>query len=187
MDTQLETIEGRITSMLPQLQSECAILHRMVYKNKNQHRRSSYFQRLLKVYCYTLCILVFTYSVLNVKLLDNSMNFFFLCTKFKIVCICLESCMVCVLCLRINAFNVCLCCFALSVLYCDVQVWRDLRLLQSANLEELVTSCFLVIKGDRPKQKVHLLERQALILFLTVFLLDVFAIHVQRMQEILKL
>ncbi|TKY46906.1 hypothetical protein E2542_SST28955 [Spatholobus suberectus] len=55
----------------------------MVYKNKNQHRCSSYFQHLLKVR-------------------------------------------------------------------------RDLRLLQFANLEELVTSCFLVIKG--PKQKVHLLE-----------------------------
>ncbi|KAJ1416668.1 hypothetical protein SESBI_17251 [Sesbania bispinosa] len=85
MSTDLETIEGRITSMLSQLQSECGILQRMVYKNKNQHRRCSYFQRLLKVR-------------------------------------------------------------------------RDLRLLQSENLEELVTSCFLVIKGDRPKQKVHLLE-----------------------------
>ncbi|KAJ1407927.1 hypothetical protein SESBI_23958 [Sesbania bispinosa] len=85
MGTDLETIEGRITSMLSQLQSECGILQRMVYKNKNQHRRCSYFQRLLKVR-------------------------------------------------------------------------RDLMLLQSANLEELVTSCFLVIKGDRPKQKVHLLE-----------------------------
>ncbi|TKY46835.1 hypothetical protein E2542_SST28884 [Spatholobus suberectus] len=85
MGTEFETIEARITSMLAQLQSECGILQRMVYKNKNQHRRCSYFQRLLKVR-------------------------------------------------------------------------RDLRLLQSANLEELVTSCFLVIKGDRPKQKVHLLE-----------------------------
>ncbi|XP_057433353.1 uncharacterized protein LOC130726142 [Lotus japonicus] len=85
MGTEFETIEGRITCMLSQLQSECGILHRMVYKNKNQHRRCGYFQRLLKVR-------------------------------------------------------------------------RDLRLLQSANLEELVTSCFLVIKGDRPKQKVHLLE-----------------------------
>ncbi|XP_027343869.1 uncharacterized protein LOC113856297 [Abrus precatorius] len=85
MGTELETIEARITSMLAQLQSECGILQRMVYKNKNQHRRCSYFQRLLKVR-------------------------------------------------------------------------RDLRLLQLANLEELVTSCFLVIKGDRPKQKVHLLE-----------------------------
>jgi hypothetical protein len=38
-------------------------------------------------------------------------------------------------------------------------VRRDLRLLQLAKLEELVTSCFNVIKGDRPKQKIHLLER----------------------------
>ncbi|XP_027932394.1 uncharacterized protein LOC114188080 isoform X2 [Vigna unguiculata] len=85
MDTEFETIEARITSMLPQLQSECGILQRIVYKNKNQHRRSSYFQRLLKVR-------------------------------------------------------------------------RDLRLLQSANLEELVTSCLHVIKGDKPRQKIILLE-----------------------------
>ncbi|RDX70601.1 hypothetical protein CR513_50140 [Mucuna pruriens] len=85
MGTEFETIEARITSMLPQLQSECGILQRMAYKNKNQHRRCSYFQRLLKVR-------------------------------------------------------------------------RDLRLLQSANLEELVKSCLLVIRGDRPKQKIHLLE-----------------------------
>ncbi|KHM99595.1 hypothetical protein glysoja_006438 [Glycine soja] len=87
MGTEFETIEARITSMLPQLQSECGILQRMVYKNKNQHRRSSYFQRLLKVR-------------------------------------------------------------------------RDLRLLQSANMEELVSSCLLVIKGDRPKQKLHLLLKR---------------------------
>ncbi|KAK7278999.1 hypothetical protein RJT34_24040 [Clitoria ternatea] len=85
MGTEFEAIESRIKSLLPQLQSECGILQRMVYKNKNQHRRCSYFQHLLKVR-------------------------------------------------------------------------RDIRLLELANLEELVTSCFLVIKGDRPKQKVHLLE-----------------------------
>ena len=49
MGPEFETIEARITPMLAQLQSECGILQRMVYKNKNQHRRSSYFQRLLKV------------------------------------------------------------------------------------------------------------------------------------------
>ncbi|RZB99803.1 hypothetical protein D0Y65_022277 [Glycine soja] len=85
MDTEFKTIEASIMSMLGQLQSEGGILQRMVYKNKNQHRRGSYFQRLLKVR-------------------------------------------------------------------------RDLRLLQLANLEELVTSCLLVIKEDRPKQKLHLLE-----------------------------
>lgn len=58
MGTEFETIEARITSMLPQLQSECGILQRMVYKNKNQHRRSSYFQRLLKVHYYMLHITV---------------------------------------------------------------------------------------------------------------------------------
>ncbi|XP_019419667.1 PREDICTED: uncharacterized protein LOC109330097 isoform X2 [Lupinus angustifolius] len=85
MGTEIDVIEARVTSMLILLQSECGVLQRLVYKNKNQHRRCSYFQRLLKVR-------------------------------------------------------------------------RDLKLLQSANIEELVTSCFLVLKGDRPKQKVHLLE-----------------------------
>ncbi|XP_059444169.1 uncharacterized protein LOC132176069 [Corylus avellana] len=85
MGSEVETLEERLTSMLGQLQTECGILERMVYKNKNQHRRCSYFQYLMKVR-------------------------------------------------------------------------RDLRLLQSAKLEELVDSCFLIITGKRPKQKVHLLE-----------------------------
>lgn len=78
-------LEERLKSSLVQLHAECAILERMVYKNKNQHRRCSYFQYLLKVR-------------------------------------------------------------------------RDLRLLQSAKLEDLLSSCFLVITGKKPKQKVHLLE-----------------------------
>ncbi|XP_058721769.1 uncharacterized protein LOC131593322 [Vicia villosa] len=84
-NTEFETVEGRLTSMLPQLQCEYGILERLVYKNKNQHRRCSYFQHLLKVR-------------------------------------------------------------------------RDLKLLRLVNLEELVASCFNVIKDDRPKQKLHLLE-----------------------------
>ncbi|OMO80609.1 hypothetical protein CCACVL1_12863 [Corchorus capsularis] len=86
MDSQIDpTNEEKLNSLLGQLEAERGILERIVYKNKNQHRRSSYFQYLLKVR-------------------------------------------------------------------------RDLRLLQSANLEELVSSCFQVINGKRPKQKVHLLE-----------------------------
>uniref|UniRef100_A0A2N9I328 Nucleolus and neural progenitor protein-like N-terminal domain-containing protein n=1 Tax=Fagus sylvatica TaxID=28930 RepID=A0A2N9I328_FAGSY len=81
MDSEVETLEQRLTSMLGQLQVECGILERMVYKNKNQHRRCLYFQYLMKVR-------------------------------------------------------------------------RDIRLLQSAKLEELVGSCFLVITGKRPKQKM---------------------------------
>ena len=49
MSSDIETVEGRLTSLLGQLQAECGILDRMVYKNKNQHRRCSYFQYLLKV------------------------------------------------------------------------------------------------------------------------------------------
>ncbi|XP_030474407.2 uncharacterized protein LOC115691813 isoform X1 [Syzygium oleosum] len=85
MGSEVETLEERLKSSLVQLHAEYAILERMVYKNKNQHRRCSYFQYLLKVR-------------------------------------------------------------------------RDLRLLQSAKLEELLSSCFQVITGKKPKQKVHLLE-----------------------------
>ncbi|XLS82387.1 hypothetical protein HN51_048218 [Arachis hypogaea] len=42
------------------------------------------------------------------------------------------------------------------VLNCNWKVSRDIKLLQSTNLEELVSSCLLVIEGDRSKQKVHL-------------------------------
>ncbi|XP_024018622.1 uncharacterized protein LOC21400786 [Morus notabilis] len=85
MGSGAENLEEKLTSLLGQLQFEIGIFQRMVYKNKNQHRRSSYFQYLLKVR-------------------------------------------------------------------------RDLRLLRSAKLEEVLSSCFQVITGKRPKQKVHLLE-----------------------------
>lgn len=85
MDKKPEIIEQRLKSSLLQLQTEFGIFDRLVYKNKNQHRRSSYFQFLLKVR-------------------------------------------------------------------------RDLRLLQSAKLEDIINSCFLVINGKRPKQKLQLLE-----------------------------
>ncbi|GMN51529.1 hypothetical protein TIFTF001_020674 [Ficus carica] len=85
MESEDEPLEEKLKSLLGQLQFECAIFERMVYKNKNQHRRSLYFQYLLKVR-------------------------------------------------------------------------RDLRLLKSAKLEEILSSCFQVISGKRPKQKVHLLE-----------------------------
>ena len=41
--------EEKLKSLLGQLEAERGILERIVYKNKNQHRRSSYFQYLLKV------------------------------------------------------------------------------------------------------------------------------------------
>ncbi|XP_027106514.1 uncharacterized protein [Coffea arabica] len=85
MGSEFELVEERLKTFLGQLQTEFAILDRIVYKNKNQHRRCSYFQYLLKVR-------------------------------------------------------------------------RDLRLLQSAKLEEILNSCFLVIHGKRPKQKLQLLE-----------------------------
>ncbi|CAL1384568.1 unnamed protein product [Linum trigynum] len=86
MGSEIESgLEEKLTSLLEQLQAECGIFERIVYKNKNQHRRCSYFQYLLKVR-------------------------------------------------------------------------RDLRLLQSAKLEEIVGSCFQVITGRKPKQKMYLLE-----------------------------
>lgn len=85
MGSEIETLEERLNSFLVQLQAECRVFERMVYKNKNQHRRCSYFQYLLKVR-------------------------------------------------------------------------RDLRLLQSSKLEEIVGSSFHVITGRKPRQKVNLLE-----------------------------
>ncbi|KAM6585417.1 hypothetical protein CsatB_012419 [Cannabis sativa] len=85
MGSEAEILEEKLTSLLGQLQTECGILERMVYKNKNQHRRCSYFQYLLKVR-------------------------------------------------------------------------RDLRVLQSVKLGEILSSCFQVITGKRPKRKIHLLE-----------------------------
>ncbi|XP_020102978.1 uncharacterized protein LOC109720329 isoform X2 [Ananas comosus] len=43
------TGEERMWSLLSQLDSEAGVLDRIIYKNKNQHRRCSYFQFLLKV------------------------------------------------------------------------------------------------------------------------------------------
>ncbi|GFP95144.1 hypothetical protein PHJA_001658800 [Phtheirospermum japonicum] len=85
MASEMETIEQRLKSFTGQLQTECAILERLVYKHKNQHRRCSYFQYILKVR-------------------------------------------------------------------------RDLKLLKSTNLEDILDSSFLVVNGNRPKQKVQLLE-----------------------------
>ncbi|CAI9088455.1 OLC1v1022787C1 [Oldenlandia corymbosa var. corymbosa] len=85
MGSEIDLVEERLKSFLGQLKTEYGILDRIVYKNKNQHRRCSYFQYLLKVR-------------------------------------------------------------------------RDLRLLQSTKLEEILNSCFLVIHGKKPKQKVQLLE-----------------------------
>ncbi|XP_021772418.1 uncharacterized protein LOC110736504 [Chenopodium quinoa] len=78
-------VEDRVKSFLCQLQAESGILDRIIYKNKNQHRRCSYFQYLLKVR-------------------------------------------------------------------------RDLKLLHSVQLEELLDSCFYVITGRKAKQKANLLE-----------------------------
>lgn len=50
MDSEIDsTKEEKLKSLLGQLEVECGIFERIVYKNKNQHRRSSYFQYLLKV------------------------------------------------------------------------------------------------------------------------------------------
>ncbi|TMX00331.1 hypothetical protein EJD97_001029 [Solanum chilense] len=85
MGSEMEIVEQRLNTFVSQLQTEFAILDRLVYKNKNQHRRCSYFQYLLKVR-------------------------------------------------------------------------RDVRLLQTTNLEEVLSASFQVLNGKRPKQKVQLLE-----------------------------
>lgn len=71
MGSEIETTEQRVKSFIVQLQTECGILERIVYKNKNQHRRCSYFQYLLKVACILLlmrnkytCPLLFEFPVI---------------------------------------------------------------------------------------------------------------------------
>ncbi|XP_038985875.1 uncharacterized protein LOC103717918 isoform X2 [Phoenix dactylifera] len=49
MGSESLNLEERLRSLLLQLQTESGILDRIVYKGKNQHRRCSYFQYLLKV------------------------------------------------------------------------------------------------------------------------------------------
>ncbi|XP_051133892.1 uncharacterized protein LOC127253372 [Andrographis paniculata] len=85
MEREIGVVEERLKSFTAQLHTECGILDRLVYKHKNQHRRCSYFQYVLKVR-------------------------------------------------------------------------RDLNLLKSTNMEEILDSAFIVINGNRPKQKVQLLE-----------------------------
>ncbi|KAL6543185.1 hypothetical protein OROHE_010705 [Orobanche hederae] len=85
MASEMGKVEERLKSFVGQLQTEGGIFERLVYKHKNQHRRCSYFQYILKVR-------------------------------------------------------------------------RDLKLLKLANLEDICDSSFLVINGNRPKQKVQLLE-----------------------------
>lgn len=85
MASQVHVVEERIKSFLCQLEAESGILERIIYKNKNQHRRCFYFQYLLKVR-------------------------------------------------------------------------RDLKLLHSVHLDELLDSCFHVISGRKAKQKANLLE-----------------------------
>ncbi|KAJ4982357.1 hypothetical protein NE237_033194 [Protea cynaroides] len=78
-------LEERLKSFLVQLQTESGILERLIYKGKNQHRRSLYFQYLLKVR-------------------------------------------------------------------------RDVKLLQSARLGDILKHLFPLINGNKPSQSVHLLE-----------------------------
>ncbi|KAG8377502.1 hypothetical protein BUALT_Bualt08G0039600 [Buddleja alternifolia] len=49
MASGIEKVEERIKSFTGQLQTECGIPERLVYKHKNQHRRCSYFQYLPKL------------------------------------------------------------------------------------------------------------------------------------------
>ncbi|VVB00769.1 unnamed protein product [Arabis nemorensis] len=84
-DTQSKPLEEKLKSQLNQVELEHAVFERMIYKNKNQHRRCSYFQYLEKVR-------------------------------------------------------------------------RELRLLRTTNMNEILKSCFHVISGKGSKQKLHVLE-----------------------------
>ncbi|KMT01081.1 hypothetical protein BVRB_9g223360 [Beta vulgaris subsp. vulgaris] len=69
---EVEVLEERLKSFLCQLQAESGILDRIIYKNKNQHRRCSYFQYLLKV----RRNLKLFHSIHMEELLDSCFNVF---------------------------------------------------------------------------------------------------------------
>lgn len=50
--TDADNLQEKLASMLDQLYLESGILQKMIYKNKNQHRRSSYFRYLLQVFIF---------------------------------------------------------------------------------------------------------------------------------------
>ncbi|MBA0850390.1 hypothetical protein Goshw_029020 [Gossypium schwendimanii] len=135
MDSEIDsTKEEKLKSLLGQLEVECGIFERIVYKNKNQHRRSSYFQYLLKdnAQFEKRCLIAEKAEGREKDIITISSELF-----LSVVFLKKERVKILV-----------------------SQVRRDLRLLKSANLEELISSCFLVITGTRPKQKVQLLESE---------------------------
>ncbi|KAF3775078.1 hypothetical protein EJ110_NYTH50210 [Nymphaea thermarum] len=79
--------EEGLRSRLSQLRTEFAVFDRVIFKHKNQHRRTAYFGRLLKVR-------------------------------------------------------------------------RDLRLLNSAGLDEILKLAFQVLHGKKPKQMIYVLQSE---------------------------
>ncbi|PPD94964.1 hypothetical protein GOBAR_DD08009 [Gossypium barbadense] len=118
------TKEEKLKSLLGQLEVECGIFERIVYKNKNQHRRKDNAQFEKR------CLIAEKAEGREKDIITISSELF-----LSVVFLKKERVKILV-----------------------SQVRRDLRLLKSANLEELISSCFLVITGIRPKQKVQLLE-----------------------------
>ncbi|RVX14213.1 hypothetical protein CK203_011227 [Vitis vinifera] len=148
MDSGIEVVEERLNSFTGQLQSECAILERIVYKNKNQHRRCSYFQYLLKVPFLPSFDGLYSLFELKNKGIEKSVRNFRVGRFLKFLVLYLRTLS------RVSDI------IPLDILKSiqPFEVRRDLKLLQSANLEELLSSCFQVIHGKKPQQKVHLLE-----------------------------
>lgn len=106
-------IEERLRVLLRQLQTESGILERIVYKNKNQHRRCPYFKSLLKV-CFCYLLLFFCFLIGN---------------------------------------------FSTSLVVSDLQVRRDVNLLNSAMLGDVLSVLFPIIDGKKPAQKAFFISR----------------------------
>lgn len=77
-EVEVEGLEEKVRSQLEQLKLERAIFERLVYKNKNQHRRSSYFQYLLKVSDRTLAFFCFAHRFYNYFLKIINISFVFI-------------------------------------------------------------------------------------------------------------
>lgn len=77
MDSETELLEEKLAYLLDQIKAECGIFERMVYKNKNQHRRCSYFQYLLKVGSFCIALLAILSALVPEKNQKASYKVFF--------------------------------------------------------------------------------------------------------------
>lgn len=53
MSSAVTSLDSALSTLIPYLKTETTVLDRLLYKNKNQHRRGTYYQRLMEVRRFT--------------------------------------------------------------------------------------------------------------------------------------